>query len=377
MTRLALVLVIACVVALAGCAGAGTAPPSAAGTPSSTPGESPSRSTAAAPSTSPGPDLATRVRTVLGDFNGTVLIARGGEILLAEGIGMADAAGGIANTLETRFRLGSVTKQFTGMAILLLDADGAIRMADPVCGYVDDCPEAWQDITIEQLVAHTSGIADFTEQSAFDPLATATPAETIASVADLPLQWTPGEFFGYTNTGYVLLGMVIERASGMPYEDFLRERIFGPLEMRDSGYEHGDTPGLAVGYRTGTSPAAPIAMEVPYAAGALYSTVLDLLRWDEALYTDALLPAAQRERFFTPLVDTTDRVRYGYAFGVYAGEDRGHANVSHDGGIDGFRSYLSRYPDDHLLLVLLANREAGPWLEEAGSVIARIVHETP
>ena len=170
----------------------------------------------------------------------------------------------------------------------------------------------------------------------------ATPAETVASVSDIPLTRTPGTSFSYTNTGYVLLGMVIEHVSGKSYEQFLQDEIFGPLGMKDSGYEHGDTPGLATGYADGFTVADPLDMSVPYAAGGLYSTVLDLERWEEALYTDTLAPAADMARYFTPLIDSTDRVGFAYGYGQYIGDDPGSKLVWHDGGINGFYTQLSQ-----------------------------------
>ena len=150
-------------------------------------------------------------------------------------------------------RIGSITKQFTAMAILILESRGlfcCVR-SDSVCDYLETCPKGWEAITIEHLLAHTSGIANFTDRADFDGMRAATPAETVASVADVPLSWTPGKSFSYTNTGYVLLGMVIEKVSGKTYEAFLQDEVFGPLGMNHSGYEHGDTPGLATGYSEG------------------------------------------------------------------------------------------------------------------------------
>ena len=219
------------------------------------------------------------------DFNGSALVSRGGELLFAEGIGMADDANSIANTPATRFRLGSVTKQFTAMAVLILASQRRLKTTDPLCDYVDTCPEGWDVITIEHLLSHSSGIAQLHGPAGVDPMKAATPADTVASVADIPLAFEPGTSFEYSNTGYILLGMVIERASGFDYETFLEQHIFEPLGMADSGYEHGDTPGLAVGYASAFEQAGALDMSVPYAAGGLYSTVLDLQRWVDALDT--------------------------------------------------------------------------------------------
>ena len=146
------------------------------------------------------PDVATRIRTLLGStFNGSALVSLGGDVLFAEGMGMADDANGVANEPATRFRIGSITKQFTAMAVLMLASQGLLKTTDPICDYVDDCPDAWSAITLEHLVGHTSGIANFTDQPAFDPMKAATPAETVAGVADIPLAFAPGEG-GHTAT---------------------------------------------------------------------------------------------------------------------------------------------------------------------------------
>lgn len=359
-----------CVVALivvAGCAGS----------------PSPSAPTSAQPSSAvasavPSPNLEARLDQVLGaDLNGAALVAKDGEILYAKGFGMADAASKRANSPETRFRIGSLTKQFTAMAILILESRGLIARSDSICDYIDDCPKAWKDVTIEHLLAHTSGIANFTDQPDFDSLTAATPAQTVAGVADIPLTWAPGESFSYTNTGYVLLGMAIEKASGKSYAKFLQDEIFGPLGMQDSGYEDGDTPELATGYSDDFTVADPLDMSVPYAAGGLYSTVLDLNRWQEALYTERLAPATDMARYFTPLVDITDRVGFGYAYGQYVGDDDGSKLIWHDGGINGFYTHLSRYPDDHITVALLTNREATPDLGPLAMAAAKFARENP
>ena len=373
------VLGIVTALVLAGCAsssspGAPTAAPSstavasAAPVPTSTP----------APTPTATPDLEARLdRLFSADFNGSVLVAKDGQILYTKGIGMADDATKLANTPETRFRIGSITKQFTAMAILILESRGLVKRSDSVCDYIDDCPKAWNAVTIEHLLAHTSGIANYTDQPDFDPMKAATPAQIVASVADIPLTWTPGESFSYTNTGYVLLGMVIEKVSGTSYEAFLQDEIFGPLGMKDSGYEHGDTPGLATGYSMGVKVADPLDMSLPYAAGALYSTVLDLSRWEEALYTEQLAPAADMARFFTPLVESTEQAGFGYAYGQFVGDDRGSKRISHDGGINGFYTHLSRYPDDHITVALLTNREQSPDLGSLAQAAAKMAREAP
>ncbi len=367
------IAVFALVLGLAGCSStSATAPPP----PTAALAPPTASTTPAAPTAAP--DLASQFREILGtDFNGSALVSRDGDLLFAEGIGMADDAHGIPNTPETRFRLGSVTKQFTAMAVLMLASQGLLKTTDPLCDYVDSCPDGWDVVTIEHLVSHTSGIASFTDQPGFDPMKAATPADTVASVADIPLAFEPGASFAYGSTGYVLLGMVIERASGLDYETFLEQHIFEPLGMADSGYEHGDTPGLAVGYASAFVEADALDMSVPYAAGGLYSTVLDLQRWVDALDADALVDAAAMQRFVTPLADTTDQEGFGYAYGVNVGDEDGRRVAWHEGVINGFSTYLAWYPDDGLAIALLTNRQEGPILGRAATRAAARALESP
>ena len=334
------------------------------------------QSTSNPPSGSPAPSPASitaQIDELLAiGFNGSVLAARDGTVVYSKGLGLADAAADIATTPETRFRLGSITKQFTAMAILILESRGEVDADDPVCEYLDTCPAGWKAITIRHLLAHQSGVADYTEQPEWDPTQPTTPAKIISSVAGIPLEWTPGALFGYSNSGYVLLGMVIERVSGLPYETFLTENIFKPLGMDDSGYDH-DGSGLAIGYSSEFTPASPIDMSQPFAAGGLYSTVLDMQRWDEALYGDKLVPRPFLDRFFAPIAETTDQPDMAYAYGVFVGRERGRNLVSHDGGINGFTTYYARYPDEHISVVLLTNREVGPNLYVLARKIAELI----
>ena len=294
-------------------------------------------------------------------FSGSVLIARNGKILVREGYGEADREKHLVNTTQTKFRLGSLTKQFTAMAILILQAQGKLNVQDRICTHLVDCPAAWQQITIHHLLTHTSGIPDFAGFP--DYLTTqgspSSPAQTIARFKDKPLDFQPGEKFGYSNSGYILLGAIIERASGATYEAFLRDNIFTPLQMVNSGYDHNNGD-LAVGYRDQTIVLADfVDMSIPYAAGGLYSTVEDLYRWDQALYTDKLISKNLRDMMFTPFALTSDRngLRYGYGYGWGIGKEGNHSIVSHEGGINGFHSVIARYPNDKTVIIILGNRQ--------------------
>lgn len=297
-----------------------------------------------------------------GTFTGSVLIAQGGGVLLSQGYGLADRAQGIPNTPQTRFRLGSITKQFTAMAILILQSQGKLNVQNPFCDYIPGCYAAWKDITIHHLLTHTSGLSGrlWPALVRADRIAVTAsrPVLTLALFEDLPLDSRPGEQFAYNNAGYVLLAHIIEQVSGQSYEAFLQQAIFTPLGMRNTGYEHRSS-GLAVGYADAhaTSPQLPFAsMSISDGSGLLYSTVEDLLLWDQALYTERLLPRAELDRMFAPIIRETIVPGFAYGYGWLVGEDQGRAVVGHGGNIEGFAALIIRYPEDQICLIVLMNQ---------------------
>ena len=303
-------------------------------------------------------------------FSGSVLLARDGKPIFNKGYGMANIELGVPNSPETVFRLGSVTKQFTGMAITMLQERGKLSVNDPICKYLADCPAAWKPITVKNLLTHTSGITNYTDFPDFAKT-TIMPIST-AEMTDLlktkPLDFTPNEKFSYSNSGYYLLGEIIEKVSGKTYADFLQENIFTPLGMKSTGY---DNPlqiikNRAAGYaRTGgkTLNASYMDMTVPFAAGALYSTTGDLLLWDQALYTEKLVKQKSLDEMFTPFKNG-----YGYGWGI--GKKFDHKEISHGGGIYGFATEISRFPDDKLTVVVLSNFQGSPVGRVAGDLAA-------
>ena len=292
-------------------------------------------------------------------FMGSVLVARGEEILLNKGYGSANLEWNIANSPATKFRLGSVTKQFTAAAILLLEERGKLKTDDPVKKFMSDAPTAWEKITIYHLLTHTSGIPNFTsfpDYPSQKPFA-ATPEKLVARFRDKPLDFQPGEKWSYSNSGYILLGYVLEKASGESYEQFLQENIFGPLDMKDSGYDSNSAIILrrASGYgpgKDGPMNAEFIHMSIPFSAGALYSTTEDLLRWQRGLFGGKLLSAASLAKMTTPFKDD-------YACGVGVRTVNGRRVIDHGGGIEGFNTFLAYYPDDKLTVVALSNLNGG------------------
>jgi len=301
-------------------------------------------------------------------FSGSVLVARGGRIVLRQGYGLANYELGVPNTPETKFRLGSITKQFTAMIVLQLEARGLLKVTDTVAAFFPDYPQG-DRITIHHLLTHTAGIpnlTDFPDYAATMALPT-TPAESLARFKDLPLAFEPGERFSYSNSGYILLGAIIEKVSGRPYEECLRENILIPLGMNDTGYDHAATvlKGRASGYDFADDRmvnAPYIDMSVPFAAGALYSTVDDLYKWDRALSTDRLVPRAVLDRIFTPFKD-------GYAYGWLVGSSAGRRNIRHGGGINGFSTDISRFPDDDACIIVLNNFNTG-FISEISDALA-------
>jgi CubicO group peptidase (beta-lactamase class C family) len=288
-------------------------------------------------------------------FMGAVLVARGSDAILSKGYGSANLEWDVPNTPATKFRLGSITKQFTAASILLLEERGKLKLDDPVKKYVPEAPAAWDTITIFNLLTHTSGIPNFTNLPEYKSLKLEeTPvAKTIATVRDKPLDFVPGEKMSYSNSGYLVLGYVIEQITGTSYETFVTDNIFTRLGMKGSGYDSNTAivPRRAAGYMpspTGPVNAAFIHMSIPHAAGALYSTTEDLLRWEQGLFGGKLISATSLAKMTTPF-------KGNYALGVMVQTASGRTVVQHGGGIEGFNTFLAYYPDSKLTVAVLAN----------------------
>jgi CubicO group peptidase (beta-lactamase class C family) len=288
-------------------------------------------------------------------FMGSVLVARDAAVILNKGYGSANLEWNVPNTPTTKFRLGSITKQFTAASILLLEERGKLKLEDPIKMYLPDAPPAWDRITIFNLLTHTSGIPNFTSLAEYKTLqlSDTPPAKTIATVRDRPLDFFPGEKMSYSNSGYILLGYVIEKITGASYEQFVRDNIFTPLGMKDSGYDSNSAiiERRAAGYSP--SPSGPINagyvhMSIPHAAGALYSTTEDLLRWEQGLFGGKVVSAASLKKMTTPF-------KNNYALGVVVQTAAGHQVIQHGGGIEGFNTFLAYYPDEKLTVIVLAN----------------------
>jgi CubicO group peptidase (beta-lactamase class C family) len=331
-----------------------------------------------------GIDQLMQARFIAGDFNGTVLVAREGHIIYERGFGFANLEWNIPNDLRTKFEIGSMTKQFTALLILQFVNEGKIRLDGHLSDYLPYYrKETGSRVTVSELLSHTSGIPNFISLPGF---LEGPASRTRYSVKDFvqrfcsgDLQFEPGTKFDYSNSGYFLLGAILEEASGVSYEQLLRDRIFTPLGMNDSGYAHSETvlPHRASGYErsgNGLRNARYYDMSIPFAAGALYSTVEDLYLWDEALYGERLLPARLRDLLFAPNLEN-----YGYGWGILTPEagmpNAGEPIPMHGGAIFGFQALIQRIPKHRELIVLLDNTDNSGLLDIALE-IRRVLSQT-
>ena len=298
-----------------------------------------------------------------GLFNGTVLVAEAGEVVYAKGVGEADKSWGTPNTTETKFRIGSLTKQFTAALVLQLVEAGQIDLDAPISTYLPDYPVAQGDrVTVHHLLSHTSGVPEHTNQPDMNEVMRRAyaPGDFLALFSDRPLDFEPGSRFSYSNSGYYLLGVIVERVTGQTYGAALRERLLAPLGLGDTGYDPFPEilPSMARGYtRTalGFENAPYIDTSVPYAAGMMVSTAPDLFRWTQALHrAEPFRSAATLDRMLTPALDD-----YGYGIGVSTLPIGGQEvrAVAHSGGIPGFSTMLIHLPERDQTIVVLDNTQ--------------------
>lgn len=295
-----------------------------------------------------------------GSFMGAVLVARNGRVLFERGYGRANLEWDVPDTPRTRINLASVTKQFTGLAILQLVAAGKLGFRDSIAEYFAAAPPSWRPITIAELLSHTSGLPGVDSLAEFPKgIATPyTPDELLRVFVHKPLDFPPGTSWKYSNTGYYVLGYVIEKVSGEFYADYLRDHVFEPAGMHDSGYEWNAPiiPKRAEGYvRKGGRylHADYFDMSLAYAAGALYSTAEDLLKWDRALAEGTVLAKRTLDSLFTP--DSS-----GYHAGWFVRREHGRVVALHEGSNPGFGDFIARFPESRTLIVVLSNVEDAP-----------------
>lgn len=321
---------------------------------------------AARPATTAETIDAMLAKAIPADGPGAVVIAmKDGKTVFRKAYGMANLELGVPLAPDSVLRLGSITKQFTATAVLLLREEGKLSLSDPITKFLPGYPTHGHVITVEQLLNHTSGIRSYTGIPGYMGTkiqADLTPAQLIDAFDSEPMDFAPGERWQYNNSGYVLLGAVIENASGKTYAEFVAKRIFEPLGMKATAYgaESPVLPKRAAGYtRDGETVvnARYLSMSQPYSAGALVSTVDDLAAWDAALYTEKLVKKASLEKAWTPAVTRDGKpTHYGYGWGIST--LRGARALEHGGGIFGFSTYGIRLPDEKVYVAVLANSDS-------------------
>lgn len=317
-----------------------------------------------------------------GLFNGSALVAEGGSIVYKQGYGLANLEWHIPNQPDTKFRIGSLTKPFTALLVLQLVSEGKLRLEGTVADYLPYYrADVAERVTLHHLLTHTSGMGESTYQGPEDirrdPYQ---PRDFIENYLTGDLDFEPGSHYSYSNLGYFVLGAILEEVTGESYEALVQERIFSRAGMKNSGYDRHATilPARAAGYRVsvgGIKNAPYIDTSLPYAAGALYSTVEDLYLWDQALYSEKLLSDAWKQKYFTPFKDN-------YAYGwLVAKESLGpsigeRTFMAHGGTISGFTARLTRVVEDRNLIALLSNGDNAP-LGAITSGVIRILYGFP
>lgn len=325
---------------------------------------------------------------LLGQFNGTALVSKNGTIVYRRSTGMANKESNVPNEIDTKFRLASVSKQFTALLIMQLVEKAKLDLHKPISAYLPDYPkEQANKITIHHLLTHSSGIPNYTSFKEYETRIMRnphTPEDLVKLFCYLPLEFEPGKRFSYSNSGYTLLGYIIEKVTGKTYEQCVKEMIFTPLKMNNSGYDHSETiiAKRAKGYeRLGGAyvNAGYIDMSVPFAAGGLYSTVEDLYLWDQSFYKDLLVSQKSKELIFKNYFEGA-QANYGYGWGVTNVTSLKNKKTititEHSGGINGFNSFISRVPLDGHCIILLSNVNGTP-LDEISYAIRALLYDKP
>ena len=295
---------------------------------------------------------------------GVAALTVNGKIVFSGGCGWADARWNIKNKLDTRFRIASITKEFTAIAVLRLHEGKKFSLIDQIGKYIPNLPESWRSATIHQLLTHTSGVPIYTASPELRGLEKEkrTPYELLNLVRDKPLLYPHGTRLTYNNTGYVLLGLLIENASGLSYARFIQERILDRLGMKDSGFDftHKIIAKKAQGYMlvgNELQNADFVDATTAWSAGGLYSTVHDLALWSDALAQGKLLNSESTELIYRVYPGTMLQGMY-YGYGVVLAERFGHKLQYHAGGITGYNSVLQRYPDLNMVVAVLSNLDS-------------------
>jgi len=298
----------------------------------------------------------------------SLAVCRAGKIVKAKGYGLANLELDVPVTPETIFQTGSVGKQFTSMAMMMLFEEGKLGLDDKISKYIPQSPPAWKDVTVRELLTHTSGIPDYGSEEVMnkgviDLHKDYTEEQLLQIFGTMPMSFSPGEKWSYSNTGYVLLGIIIRRVTGEFYGDFLQERIFRPLGMNSTQIisEADIVPHRSAGYRLVKGQLKNQEWVSPTlnttADGALYTNVLDLAKWDAALYTTKLVRQSSFDEMWSP-VKLNDGKTYPYGFGWAVAFRDGHKVVAHNGAWQGFTMSIARYLDDRLTVIVMTNLDS-------------------
>lgn len=307
-------------------------------------------------------------------FSGSILVADGGEVIYKSAWGIANREWNIPNQVNTKHRLASISKQFTAMLIMQQVAAGKLSLDESILSYLpDDVSKHWEKVTLHHLLTHTSGIPSYTSFPNYRELMRKpiSPEKIIALFADSSLNFIPGESFEYSNSGYALLGYILEETTEKSYGELLKENIFVPLKMENSGYYESSKilENSSSGYfKNGQTylKSAYIDLSIAYSAGGIYATVEDLFLWEQALYNDKLLPKEYREQLFEPHVSAWNgHYAYGWEIGKIqigsSGEEL--STIAHSGGINGYHTLITRIPSSHSSIILLNNTSSAPLYE--------------
>ena len=289
-----------------------------------------------------------------------LLVAHHGHIIRAQGFGMSNLEHQVPVRPETVFQSGSMGKQFTATAIMMLVEEDKIRLDDPITKYLKDAPATWKSVSVRQLLSHTAGFTDYPDN--FNFRADYTEEQLLKIIYSIPLAFAPGTKWSYSNLGYATLGILIHKVTGEFYGDFLEKAIFHPLAMQTTRIisEADIVPNRAAGYRLVKGEIKNQEWVSPTvnttADGSLYFSILDLAKWDAALYTEKILKRSSLEQMWTPakLNDGSPNPDH-YGFGWYVTNDNGRRVIGHSGAWQGFKTHISRYLDDQLTIVVLAN----------------------
>ncbi|MDB6121212.1 MAG: Beta-lactamase [Pedosphaera sp.] len=290
----------------------------------------------------------------------SLMVVENGAQTKIKGYGVANLEWNVPVDKDTVFEIGSITKQFTAACILLLVEDGKLSVDDKISQHLKNTPAAWSNITVRHLLTHTSGIKSYTGLDGFEFTRHLTQEEFIKKIGTHPLAFQPGDSWAYCNTGYSLLGYIVENGSGKNYWEFIRERIFQPLEMTSTTSRN---PGVIVPHRAAgyeLKNHKPINRDYDltdiFSAGAIISTVVDMAKWDAALDGEKLLKESSKQLWWTPNKLNDGKIK-NYGFGWYLDPLDGHKNIAHGGATSGFSATIQRFPDDKLSIIILTNAD--------------------